>query len=449
MDIDGILVLFHHPNIKNAGTVLENIFAFGRHSKYKTCYVNTAHPFPEELRKLSFRCVILHYSIFGIHPFRFDSDYSEYLAQSNSAKMAFFQDEYRFCRPRFEFINKFGIDCIFTLFEEQYFAQTYQHFTNAKKIVQCIPGYVSDEIISASKFMQYPEEKRTIDISYRGRENPPYLGMASFEKREIGRRFKKMVEARALDISLDIDSREENRIYGNQWLHFMASSKAALGVESGSSIVDFTGNAYALCSSITKINPQTPFEEMYESFLHFFEGDISYKTISPRHFEAASLKTSQILFEGCYSGILKPDVHFIELKKDFSNFDEVIEKFNNKDFRAQLNENAYRDVIESGKYTYEYFIKNSFDPVVAEYMGSAIVSAEQEAAIKRVQSAQFDWWNFVNDEHSLPLLPKVAISLFSGAGSVEAAMPTIREISPLAKAFMYNQDNFEDALTKQ
>jgi hypothetical protein len=33
-----------------------------------------------------------------------------------------------------------------------------------------------------------------------------------------------------------------------------------------------------------------------------------------------------VLFEGRYSGVLKPHRHYIPLKKDFSNFDEVVAK---------------------------------------------------------------------------------------------------------------------------
>ena len=39
--------------------------------------------------------------------------------------------------------------------------------------------------------------------------------------------------------------------------------------------------------------------------------------ISPKMFEAISLGTVLVMFEGKYSNILKPDLHYISLKKDF------------------------------------------------------------------------------------------------------------------------------------
>ena len=64
-------------------------------------------------------------------------------------------------------------------------------------------------------------------------------------------------------------------------------------------------------------------EEAYELLLYQYEDNIPYRTISPRHFEASALRLCQILLEGKYSGVMRPMVHYIPLKKDFSNFDEV------------------------------------------------------------------------------------------------------------------------------
>ena len=77
------------------------------------------------------------------------------------------------------------------------------------------------------------------------------------------------------------------------------------------------------------------------------EEEIPYRTISPRHLEAAAFRVCQILFEGRYAGLLEPMVHYIPLRKDFSNLDEVLDRFRDADLRAQIAENAYRDLIAS------------------------------------------------------------------------------------------------------
>jgi hypothetical protein len=105
----------------------------------------------------------------------------------------------------------------------------------------------------------------------------------------------------------------------------------------------------------------------------------------------------QILFEGKYSGILQPMVHYIPLKKDFSNLDDVIRGFRDAALRRTLTENAYRDLIASGGYSYERFVASFDDELLAaglqpqadETLAAAVTARlardrrQREAAIHR------------------------------------------------------------------
>ena len=64
-----------------------------------------------------------------------------------------------------------------------------------------------------------------------------------------------------------------------------------------------------------------------------------------------------VLMEGNYSGILTPNIHYIPLKKDYSNFEDVIEKIKNKPFCESIAEKAYLDLIDSEEYTYEKYVE--------------------------------------------------------------------------------------------
>ena len=81
-----------------------------------------------------------------------------------------------------------------------------------------------------------------------------------------------------------------------------------------------------------------------------YDGKLIYSSISPRIFEAAALKTPQILFPGWYNGLIKPGIHYFQLEKDFSNFEEMIEVLKDDSLMSELAENAYRDLIESELY---------------------------------------------------------------------------------------------------
>jgi hypothetical protein len=52
-------------------------------------------------------------------------------------------------------------------------------------------------------------------------------------------------------------------------------------------------------------------------------------------------KTCQILVEGEYNDIIQPDVHYIPLRKDFSNLEEVLNKMEDCDFVTQLIDDSY------------------------------------------------------------------------------------------------------------
>ncbi len=72
-----------------------------------------------------------------------------------------------------------------------------------------------------------------------------------------------------------------------------------------------------------------------------------YRAISPRVFEAAMTKTCQILTRGDYSGVIEPDIHYIPIEPDFSDYKEALSKFRDLSFRNQI--------IEKG--TYRFMLK--------------------------------------------------------------------------------------------
>ena len=80
-----------------------------------------------------------------------------------------------------------------------------------------------------------------------------------------------------------------------------------------------------------------------------------------------SMRTALVLFEGRYSGVVEPDRHFVPLKKDFSNVDEVFAKLKDNAYLEALTERAYEDIIQSGRYTYAAFVR-AIDEVLLQAM---------------------------------------------------------------------------------
>lgn len=366
---EGILLLYHRPLFqKGASTIIENIGSFAEYSSFPVIEVNTDLGFPRYLKNIEFDVIVLHYSLFGRGAtYELTIDFEDYLAcNKDKCIVAFFQDEYRYCKKRFNFINDTNVSVIYTCVQDQYHGLVYGKYTKARKIVTCIPGYVSKSLPTVAKRFSKPFKSRKIDIGYRARRLEFYMGKEAQEKHLIGIRFRELTNTKQPQLITDINVEESGRFYGDNWYKFIGNCKSLLGVESGVSIFDLEDEVREGAQKILSKRPDISFEELFDLFLCKWENNVPLRTISPRHFEAAAFGTCQILFEGKYSGIMEADRHFIPLKKDYSNFDDVIDKLNDEKFTNYLIENGKRDLIQSRKYSYEGFIL-SFDKLLTDF----------------------------------------------------------------------------------
>ena len=251
---------------------------------------------------------------------------------TSAYKIAFFQDECTRCRRRFEFLNEHEIDCVYTCLEPSEFAKVYGRYTNVPRLESNIPGYVSEDLIEAAHRFAVPDHVRTVDVGYRGRPLPPYLGHGAMEKHEIGARFAELASDSGL--RLDIFGAETDRLYGDDWYRFLASCRCMLGVESGVSAFDLEDEVFTEYTELERRQDRVALEDL--TSLPRWEDKVYYRTISPRHFEAAAFRICQVLYEGHYSGVLKPMTHYVPLKKDFSNIDQVIGLIRDAEVRREL-----------------------------------------------------------------------------------------------------------------
>jgi len=104
-------------------------------------------------------------------------------------------------------------------------------------------------------------------------------------------------------------------------------------------------------------NPALTFDEFSAQMPPGWDGYEQLAITGPRHFDAVFTKTCQILVEGYYRGALQADKHYIPLKCDFSNLDEVLEKLKDVRYVEEVVERAYADIYLSGEYTYRKFVE--------------------------------------------------------------------------------------------
>ncbi|MCI8674193.1 MAG: hypothetical protein HFI89_12035 [Lachnospiraceae bacterium] len=358
-----ILVLYNKEGIKNRKNLEDSIFCFEKYDKNdKFYYFNYWRKLDVStiLNRYVFDGVIYHYSLMAL---RYNGEYwNEMLKRIRLIKgiiqAAIVQDEYINSKSVIDFIIQQKVNVVFTLAKGKSIRILYPDIP--VEFVTVFPGYVDLESLRTINRLrkEIRDEENTIDIGYRARKTNYSLGKQGYLKVEVADIFKKKIYQNNREIKFDIEMTGDtkNVFMGLDWYRFLIKCRTMLGCLGGASILDSNGIIYNEVNKYIIKKPYATFQEVYDIFLRQFEGNLEYATFSPRFFECAMTKTCQVLVEGDYYGIMLPDIHYIEVKRDYSNIDEVIMKIMDIKFCEQIAENAFRDLIANNKFTYNCFV---------------------------------------------------------------------------------------------
>jgi hypothetical protein len=347
----------------HANTVLDHIAAFTHFSSHDVRVFNPIGlPRSTYLDLDEFDVVVIHYSVKIIAERCLSPAFREQIRRYQGLKVLFIQDEYRSVNAFTDLMHYLGIHVLFTLLAEPDIPKLYDEIRLPGVVkLTTLAGFVPRGL---AQIRPTSLSVRPIDIGYRGRTLPFWLGRLGQEKASIGQDV--LARAQRYNLRCDICWAEEDRIYGQRWIDFLLSCKATLGTESGSSITDFDGEAERRTKAYLMEHPQADFSEVHRTILQPYEGNARVTAISPRVFEAAALRTAMVLFPGHYSGVIEPWVHYIPLAKDFSNMDQVAEKLRDLKFLEGMTEQTHRDLVGSGQYSQEAFARD-FDEVLLKH----------------------------------------------------------------------------------
>lgn len=277
------------------------------------------------------------------------------LGSYSGLKVLFIQDEYDHTNHTKSLIRKLGFDLVFSVVPSQHLESIYPAAEFPGVVfVSNFTGYVPADLVALAGMPQ-PPSARNLMVGYRGRPLPLRYGQLGQEKVEIGRMVKEYCDARG--ISNDIAWSEDARIYGPRWYEFLASCRAMLGSESGSNVFDRDGSLDAKINSYKNANPSASDIEVYKEVVLPQEQPGLMNQISPRLFEAIAARTVLVLFEGAYSGVVRAGEHYIALRKDGSNLEQVFSLLGDDDYVDRMVQRAYDDIIGSGKHNYQSFVR--------------------------------------------------------------------------------------------
>lgn len=391
-----ILVVYHHNRGYPLRTTSKDLlYSFEKYAPQVCYYINTAFGIPKYIRNINFDLVIFDtlfvYKRSRSHRFKKLLKRCEQLKKIQGRKIIVVQDEHIQTKSLNDFINSFNIEHVFSAAGRKEWDTIYTNINRQKvNLTTVLTGYLDDDTIERIKTYQ---SKKTIDIGYRASKGRYWLGEHGYMKQKIGTVVAD--HARKFNLTTDISLETKDAFLGDEWYKFLSKCKYTIGVESGTSIIDWEGKIEQAVLKYIMHNPNASFEESRQACFRNMDNKIHYAALAPRHLEACATRTCQLLVEGEYNGILKPMQHYIPIKKDFSNIEEVLKMVKEDKLRREIVENAYRDIVASGKYTYRAFV----DTVLTKSMGEdhewSEVTPEEYVWYRQTKTREHRLWKLI------------------------------------------------------
>ena len=307
------------------------------------------------LLKIKFRkpeLILIMHSVFSNTNLLRSGALFDMLCETNIPIVYFIGNEYKSIPEKINFSRNLGISMLVTQSNSHKIHQIYREAIGCQVIGLPNTGINPDVFKPMVEF-----DKREIDIGYRATSGTMYLGHN--ERNSIAQYFN--LHGSKHNLTLDISTDETQRFTTQQWALFLNKCKGQIGSEAGYDYFETNDETRLAVNKYTDNNPEATFQEVYEKFFENYGPKTPMRIISGRNIEAAGTKTVQILLEGKYGGYFQPDTHYIALKKDFTNFDEVVDKFSDPSYSSQIAANAY-DLVMS-ELTYDKILNKFHEQV--------------------------------------------------------------------------------------
>lgn len=396
MDRKTILVLYYTRGVYPLrSTIHDHLYCWKQYSRHRTIYINVAFGFPEQfLQGLKIDAVIYHTSFCGMRwsetVFHQFTALVEWLNDHPSLKIAIPQDEFTKTDLLNDFLSDCRVDYVLTCAYESEWAAIYGDLRSSRvRFKTVLTGYLDDHTVRRARRFIKPLAQRSIDISYRAWRAAYWLGEHATHKVRVGEVFQEAGAARGLNVDISLD--DSATLLGDDWLRFLADSRATVGVEGGASILDRDGSIKKRVDKYVRENPRATFEEVREACFKNADNKFALTCLSPRHLEAVATKTAQILVEGEFNGILVKDRHYIPIKPDYSDVEQALDKLADDELVQQMVDTAFREIVEPGRITYRAFVKEIEREILDV---EAPARTGRDSLRKRLTLAFRDWVNW-------------------------------------------------------
>jgi hypothetical protein len=300
------------------------------------------------LRLPRYDAVIMLHSVFSNGRF-LQGPLLDAVRRMRATKAYFIGNEYKGMPEKMWFVETLGIDLLVSQFTTEEPLRLYR-----ERLDCTVVGIPNTGWDPATFSERVPPDERPVDLGYRAFANDFALGHQ--ERRDLAERFRDAGREFGLTVDISLDPRE--RFDERGWSEFLNRCRGQLGSEAGGDFFELTDETRTKVNGYLETRPAATFDEVHREFFADYGQRVPGRTLSGRNIEAAGTNTVQLLLEGRYGGFFEPDVHYIPLRKDFSNVAEALAKFRDLSYVRSIRENA---VAVAQELTYGKLIDRFYD----------------------------------------------------------------------------------------
>jgi hypothetical protein len=350
--------LFQHPL---RSTIEDHLYAFRRYSSRRVFHLNArVQHVPAHVLRRDYDMVVFHTTFLSHRwaPELFAEMCKRIrpLKVVGGVRVAMPQDEFLRSKLVCDFIDEFDVDVVCSVAPESEWPKIYPTVDHERvRFHRILTGYLDERTIDRIERIVADIPDQDIDIGYRAWRGAYWLGRHGTLKGTIADAVNKCGPSRGL--RLDVSTRDEDTLLGDEWFRFLARCRYTIGIEGGASVLDFDGTLKQRTEDYLAERPDAAFDEVEAACFPGEDGRLALFAVSPRHLEACATRTCQLLVEGFYNGVLRQGEHYIPLKADLSNLGEVLDSLGDETRRRAMVEAAHRDVVASGRYTYRAMVE--------------------------------------------------------------------------------------------
>jgi hypothetical protein len=361
-----ILVVHNCENLAKARrSTLDFIYCFERYApENEYLYHRILHPLTPTIRSTDWDAVIFESTSLGavtIRPrerFQRIRESWDFLRRSPAVKVVFPQDDASHGALLDYWFHWMGVDVVFTVRPEKK-DLIYPLTTRRAAFVSTVSGFIDDASADRLAAMGKPFAERRFTFGQRVTMYPAWGGRFARRKGLAAAAIKQECDRRGIASNISTDPKDV--LLGDDWFRFLGDCRFVVGAESGHGLWDPYGAIQDAVNDYVKRYPEASFEEIEDACFYGLDDVEVFPGFAPRILEAALVGCGQVLIEGHYRGFVEPHKHYIPLREDFSNLDEVFSAIENTERVRSMIAATQRDLVASPKTRFSGLVADVMD----------------------------------------------------------------------------------------